>query len=353
MAINKRNNKWGYDFWYEEKRHRSHKWKTKREAQQAELDLKSNLQKGINLNNNIVFADYYEKWMKVNKSHLAPQTYKNHITMHKWIEDYFKNKKMKDITRMDYQTFITWFGMEAKNRHNKKTVGHGKDAVKKLNGFVRSCVSDALFEGIIHKDFTHNIVLTHRVQSKDKELKYLELDEFKVLKRAVIDFPDLSSLFIFIMMITGGRYSDVKHIEYNHINEIDSSIFLPGTKNDTAPRTVKVPRADMRLITSYINSKPRNINGYVFHSRVSHLTVQAVNKRLKQYCEDLGVKHITSHALRHTHCSILIYEGVDIYYISERLGHKNISTTQETYAHLLKAGHEKAEEKAIEVINGL
>ena len=353
MAVQKRGSKWGYDFRYEDKRHRKHIWNTKREATQAELELKSNLQKGINLNNDIIFAEYYAKWMKVNKSHLAPQTYKNHITMHKWIAEYFKTKKMKDISRMEYQKFITWFGMEAKNRHDKKTVGHGKDAVKKLNGFIRSCVSDALFEGIIHKDFTHKVILTHRVQSKDKELKYLELDEFKKLKQAVVDFPDLSSLFIFVMMVTGGRYSDVKHMEYDHINEIDSSIFLPGTKNETAPRTVKIPRSDMRLITSYINSKPRNFSGYVFHARATLLTVQAVNKRLKQYCEALKIKTVTSHALRHTHCSILIYEGVDIYYISERLGHKNIATTQETYAHLLKAGHKKAEEKAVAAINSL
>lgn len=353
MALNKRSGKWGYDFWHEEKRHRSHKWKTKREAHQAELELKTNLQKGINLNNSIVFADYYEKWMKVNKSHLAPQTYKNHISMHSWIEDYFQNKKMKDISRMEYQTFITWFGMEAKNKHDKRTIGHGRDAVKKLNGFVRSCVSDALFEGIIHKDFTHNVVLTHRVQSKANDLKYLELEEFKALKQAVTVFKDLSSVFIFFMMMTGGRYSDLKKLEYSHINEIDSTIYLPGTKNETAERTVKIPRDDMRLIASYINSKPRNINGYVFHARVSLLNIQAVNKRLKRYCHDLNIKEITSHGLRHSHCSILIYEGVDIYYISERLGHKNISTTQETYAHLLKAGHDKAEEKAVEIINGL
>ena len=37
---------------------------------------------------------------------------------------------------------------------------------------------------------------------------------------------------------------------------------------------------------------------------------------------------------RHSHASLLIELGVSVLYISERLGHENIETTLEIYAHL-------------------
>lgn len=47
-------------------------------------------------------------------------------------------------------------------------------------------------------------------------------------------------------------------------------------------------------------------------------------------------KLYTSHALRHTHASLLLYEGRDISYVSKRLGHKDIMTTYNTYTHVIQ-----------------
>ena len=54
--------------------------------------------------------------------------------------------------------------------------------------------------------------------------------------------------------------------------------------------------------------------------------------------------------LGHTHASFLIFKGIDIVYISHRLGHANISVTLKTYAHLLKDHEEQEENKTIEFL---
>ena len=41
------------------------------------------------------------------------------------------------------------------------------------------------------------------------------------------------------------------------------------------------------------------------------------------------------HDLRHTHASLLLLNGVAIHVVKERLGHKNVQTTLNTYGHLL------------------
>jgi integrase len=56
---------------------------------------------------------------------------------------------------------------------------------------------------------------------------------------------------------------------------------------------------------------------------------------------------VSFHALRHTHVSILIDQGVDLLKISRRIGHSKASTTLDKYGHLVKDNNEAAA-KAIE-----
>lgn len=51
--------------------------------------------------------------------------------------------------------------------------------------------------------------------------------------------------------------------------------------------------------------------------------------------------HITVHALRHTHASLLLEKGVSIDMISRRLGHKNSKITREIYLHVTEKLKEK------------
>ena len=49
------------------------------------------------------------------------------------------------------------------------------------------------------------------------------------------------------------------------------------------------------------------------------------------------------HGLRHTHASVLLYKGVNVQSVSQRLGHADIQTTLDHYAHVLKEMEERDE----------
>ena len=51
------------------------------------------------------------------------------------------------------------------------------------------------------------------------------------------------------------------------------------------------------------------------------------NKVLSNICKAVGVKHISSHSLRHTFCTTLLSKGVPITSISKMVGHADVSTT--------------------------
>jgi integrase len=53
-----------------------------------------------------------------------------------------------------------------------------------------------------------------------------------------------------------------------------------------------------------------------------------------------GMPQVHFHALRHTHASMLIAEGIDIVQVSKRLGHASPTITLDTYSHLFKKSDE-------------
>ena len=51
--------------------------------------------------------------------------------------------------------------------------------------------------------------------------------------------------------------------------------------------------------------------------------------------ERAGVTKIRFHDLRHTHATQLLFDGVGLQVVSERLGHDDIATTIRYYSHVL------------------
>ena len=74
-----------------------------------------------------------------------------------------------------------------------------------------------------------------------------------------------------------------------------------------------------------------------------------INKTLQKWAKDAGVtKHISFHVARHTHATMMLTLGADLYTVSKLLGHKNIATTQ-IYAKIV----DKKKEEAISLIPNL
>ena len=68
--------------------------------------------------------------------------------------------------------------------------------------------------------------------------------------------------------------------------------------------------------------------------RIFPIVAEAVQHKLKHNCEKTGVKKIRVHDIRHSHVAYLINQGVQPLIIKERLGHRDIKITLNTYGHL-------------------
>jgi len=62
-----------------------------------------------------------------------------------------------------------------------------------------------------------------------------------------------------------------------------------------------------------------------------------------------GLPKIRIHNLRHSHASLLIKQSINFKVIQQRLGHKDIQTTLNTYSHLWSSAHQEV----AELLNGI
>ena len=138
-------------------------FKLKREAKQAAVKLELELQKNNPKLSDMTFSDYYQRWFELYKknkakSHSASYQY---TLIGKYIKRYFKDTKLRDIKRSDYQAFINWYG-----------ANHSYESVRKLRGACHSCVSYAIDDDIVDKDFTNHVELAYNAEHTRK-VEYL------------------------------------------------------------------------------------------------------------------------------------------------------------------------------------
>lgn len=66
--------------------------------------------------------------------------------------------------------------------------------------------------------------------------------------------------------------------------------------------------------------------------------------RLRRFCEEIRQRFLGVHSFRHLNASLLINSGVDIKTVSASLGHSQVTTTLNIYAHTFEEAQARASE---------
>ena len=118
---------------------------------------------------------------------------------------------------------------------------------------------------------------------------------------------------------------------------------LGNPKTPKSRRTITIAPAIVDLLHPYVEG--RAADDFVFTSPTG-LAIhnsdfyERVWQPLSVELQDAGVAPFRFHDLRHTHVAWLIAGGAPLPLIQARLGHESITTTIDTYGHLLPAGDE-------------
>ncbi|AVK62437.1 site-specific integrase [Lactobacillus sp. CBA3605] len=326
-------------------------FKTKREATLYASQLETEKQTGVDLGANQTLTEYFLDWFHTYREpNISSVTAYRYELTSKDIQDYFGGTCIKDITRRDYQRFINAYGKV-----------HAKGTVRKTNAHIRAAVRNAVYEDVIPKDFTKDIILTFD-KSRTWKVEYLNMAEINALGEylvAGLSTRYTSRYMILTAMLTGARLGEIMALTWKDINFNFKTIsinkawnyqegggFKP-TKNESSVRTIRVNQQLLDLLKPLKKANSNQL-GLVFMNQNGQIpSSNAVNKKLRECLKDLDIerKGFHFHSLRHSHVAFLLANDVDLYVISKRLGHSDIGTTSRVYAYLIDEYKARYDEK--------
>jgi len=299
--------------------------------------------------------------------------YKDHITeslkqssVTKEVDNYtlFIGPKLghKEITQitakdvMDLHSYLNRQTITIKREDSKREVGEHPFSV----GYKRSIhttLSCLLAFGCKYAGLTQNVAslvgnFKRPKGTKKKAENFLTLNQFNEYIK--YEKNDIYKTFFTILFYSGMRRGELLALTAEDVdfdrNEIiiDKAINPRNGKLATLPKTDKSNRTIQMLevvsdtLKEYLKNSDKNLFGL---EKIKPTTLQ---RKCDNNCKKAGVtKNIRVHDFRHSFASLCINNGVPIEILSEYLGHENISTTLETYAHL----YPNSQNKLIQILN--
>ena len=333
---------WYVSFYYEDwtgakKRKVKRGFRTKKEALNFEAEYKRTAKADMDM----TMGEFVEVYFRDKSQSLKDRSIKNkRDTMNAQLLPYFKDRPMNSITPAE---IIQW-----QNAIQEK--GYSKTYERMIQNQL-----NALFN---HAQKIYN--LKENPCKKVKKMGKSDANKLEFWTKAEYDSfiagiePESEDYLIFeILFWTGIREGELLalclsdfdmsgnllHINktYNRIRKRDV-IDTPKTENSV--RTIDIPN----FLKEEVQEYAKKHYGFPENQRLFPIVARTLQKRLKKYEALTGVKPIRVHDIRHSHVAYLIYQGVEPLIIKERLGHKDIQMTLNTYGHLYPSQQKKVAE---------
>ena len=216
------------------------------------------------------------------------------------------------------------------------------NSVVSYYGTLRTAINRAYKEGIITVNPTKEFDFASKVRQEPSRREYLTIDELKTLINTECRHEIVKRAFLF-SCLCGLRVSDIRKLRWCDLQRSGGRVRIEITMQKTK-EPLYLPISDEAL--KWLPERGEaNDSDYIFP-----LTHEGtVNDTLQHWAKVAGItKHISFHSGRHTHATMMLTLGADLYTVSKLLGHKNIATTQ-IYAKIV----DKKKEEAIGLIPNL
>ena len=224
-----------------------------------------------------------------------------------------------------------------------KTGGRlSNNSVVSYYGTLRTAINRAYKEGIITVNPTKEFDFASKVRQEPSRREYLTIDELKTLLNTECRHEIVKRAFLF-SCLCGLRVSDIRKLKWCDLQRSGGRVRIEITMQKTK-EPLYLPISDEAL--KWLPERGEaNDSDFIFP-----LTHEGtVNDTLQHWAKVAGItKHISFHVARHTHATMMLTLGADLYTVSKLLGHKNIATTQ-IYAKIV----DKKKEEAIGLIPNL
>ncbi len=326
---------------------------TRKKALSYAAILDQRVAEGISPGTNIRFRDYAKEVIDTKESmgvikHSTANRYRDSL---KKVDGYIGNQKLSairpDTLNRMYMDMQQQKGPRTGQPPSSKTI-------LEHHRFVSMVLEEAFRIGLTAanpaKRATHPKV-------RQKEPNFFDEETSRKILLAAEDEPLKWKTAINILMYAGIRKGELLGLKWdcvdfdrrtisikkNVLYEPDIGVYEETPKTSRSVRTISMPQRVMDMLWELLKWQQAEYNrvgafpyenGFVFAKEDgSPMHPDSVGTFLTRFAEKNGLPKLNAHAFRHTMASILFMEGMDSVSVSARLGHAQVSTTANIYAH--------------------
>lgn len=367
--IRKRGNKWavvldlGRD---PETGKRKQKWlsgfDTKKDAQQHLTEALGQVDRGTFISPSArTLGGFLAEWLGTVKPSLRPNswdTYSRIVRLH--IGPRIGHVKLANITPALLNTL---YGELLQEGDSRKRLGGGLSprTVQHVHIVLGRALKDAAKWGLIARN-PARLASPPRFQARDMQVWAPE--QVRAFLAASTDHPQHTAFLL--AATTGMRRSEILGLRWQDVDlergrlSVTQVVTASGGRRDTSPPKSKSSRRQVALDPGTVAAlRAHRLRWFSISSELlfteedgTPIAPYSLSDRFQAAAKAAGLPLIRFHDLRHTHATLALQAGVNPKVVQERLGHRSISITLDTYSHVTEGMQVEAAEKVGKLITG-
>lgn len=259
---------------------------------------------------------------------------------------------------------------------------HVNDWARKLKGFAKvkayaaKVLDFAIRRGLLQNNPFEHVEMPTKLRKRnfidedDKQKNFYARDQLLKFLSYLEEEDNVKAFVAFrVLAFSGMRKGELLALTWKDINFTkndiriskalsrgkDNRLYVKTTKTGE-PRTVKMDEVTMKILKDWKRQQKKDYLKLGFNtnkqsqlvfsnSKNNFLQPTKTRKWLVYILEKYNLEKITTHGLRHTHCSLLFEAGASLKEVQDRLGHSDIQTTMNIYTHITEKSQESAVQK--------
>lgn len=333
---------WVYEIRYHGKRIKSRKYKTRKQAEEAERAFYTEKENSVNPSN-ITLGDLFHAHYEYQKDKVKITTLYNYEKRLRYFDSII-NIKVDELTIYDIEKW------KAEMNSRELATGTKNDVLKYLKATLNYGARwyDINFSSLYSKIGTFN-----NPNEIKKEMDFYDYDEFKKFINVEDDirFKCLFETLYFCGLRRGEvRGLQWKNIDFkrNEISVVKNVINISGdkgrwkitsTKTRSSTRQIPISEpvlSDLKKLKVESNKYYGFDDDWFVFGDVNPIHPDTIRVRKNRNAKLANIKQIRIHDFRHSCASLLINNGANITMVARYLGHAKVDETLNTYSHMYR-----------------